>query len=181
MRASYLLGGASGALAACNGHDELCSRKYSEVTFVGTHNSAFDGFLPFHNQYVSVTEQLDLGVRFLQAQTQEDDGNIQLCHTYCWQLDAGPLVDYLTNVKTWMDDNTDDVVTLLLTNGDEMPVSQFDEAFASSGLKDLVFHPKGTVAKDDWPTLQQLIDDGTRLMVFMGTLPRRSGQQRGPV
>lgn len=168
MRFYNIITFATMALAACNGHDELCDLKYSEVTFIGAHNSAFDGNLPVHNQFVPVTRQLDLGVRFLQAQTQEKDGGIQMCHTHCWMLDVGPLSDYLVDVKSWMDDHPDDVVSLILTNIDRLPVSQFDDVFESTGLKDLVFHPSGTLAKNEWPSLQNLIDDGTRLVVFMG-------------
>jgi hypothetical protein len=51
----------------CNGHDKLCGRKYSDITMVGSHNSAFVGPLPQQNQFLSVTDQLNLGVRFLQA------------------------------------------------------------------------------------------------------------------
>lgn len=46
MRFYDLIAFANLALAACNGHDELCDLKYSEVTFIGAHNSAFDGNLP---------------------------------------------------------------------------------------------------------------------------------------
>lgn len=159
------------ALAACNGHDELCDLKYSEITFVGAHNSAFDGNLPVHNQFVSVSRQLDLGVRFLQAQTQQKGGDIQMCHTHCWLLDAGPLSEYLLDIKSWMDDHPEEVVSLILTNIDRIPVSQFDQVFGNTALKDFVFHPGGTLAKNEWPTLQNLIDDGTRLVVFMGKVP----------
>ncbi|KAG5656317.1 hypothetical protein KAF25_004593 [Fusarium avenaceum] len=153
--------------AACNGHDELCKRKYSDITFIGTHNSAFVGKLPVHNQYISVTEQLDLGVRFLQAQTQDKDGDIQMCHTHCWELDEGPLEDYLQEISDWMGKNPDEVVTLLLTNIDALPIEKFDDAFNSTGLKKFVFHPEKRLALDEWPTLQRLLDDGTRLVVFM--------------
>ncbi|KAF4982871.1 hypothetical protein FZEAL_1567 [Fusarium zealandicum] len=162
-----MLNFATAVLAACNGHDELCSRKYSDITFVGTHNSAFVGVLPVHNQYKSVQEQLDLGVRFLQAQTQDKDGAIQMCHTHCWELDNGPLEDYLKEVAAWMEKNTDEVVTLLLTNIDALSVDKFDEAFVVAGLNELVFVPDTKLALDEWPTLQQMIDDGTRLVVFM--------------
>ncbi|KAL2687262.1 hypothetical protein Neosp_004816 [[Neocosmospora] mangrovei] len=154
------------ALAACNGHDKLCDRKYSEITFIGTHNSAFVGETPVHNQYKSVTEQLDMGVRFLQAQTQDKDGEIQMCHTHCWELDEGPLEDYLQDISDWMSKHKDEVVTLLLTNIDGLSVEKFDDAFESTGLKDLVLHPK-KMTLDEWPTLQTLINDGTRLIVFM--------------
>lgn len=83
-------------------------------------------------------------------------------------LDVGPLSDYLIDIKSWMDDHPDEVVSLILTNIDRLPVSQFDDVFESTGLKDLVFHPSGTLAKNQWPSLRNLIDDGTRLVVFMG-------------
>lgn len=153
--------------AACNGHDELCKRRYSEITFIGAHNSAFVGKQPSQNQYISVAEQLDLGVRFLQAQTQEKNGDIQMCHTHCWLLDEGPIEDYLEDISSWMANNPDQVVTLLLTNHDALPIEKFDAAFNSTGLKEFVFRPEEKLAKDEWPTLQKLIDDGTRLLVLM--------------
>lgn len=154
-------------LTACNGHAELCGKKYSEVTFVGSHDSAFVGPTPIHNQYVSVTDQLRLGVRFLQAQTHSKYGAIEMCHTHCWELDSGSLAKYLQEIATWMNSNPNEVVTLLLTNGDAIPVQRFDAAFESTGLKNYAFHPNGRLSKDDWPTLQQLIDAETRLVVFM--------------
>lgn len=156
------------AAAACNGNDALCGKKYSDVTFVGSHNSAFVGITPAHNQYVSVTDQLNLGVRFLQAQTQNKDGQIQMCHTDCALLDSGPLSKYLDEINTWMEAHPREVVTLLLTNIDAMPVTQFGDTFKSTGLDKYVFKPGEKVAIDQWPTLQTLIDDGTRLVVFMG-------------
>ena len=108
------LGLATIVLAACNGQDALCSRAYSNVTFVGSHNSAFVGLLPSQNQLVSVEDQLGLGVRFLQAQTHDLDGTIEMCHTSCVELDAGTLTDYLKPIKTFMDANPNEVVTLLL-------------------------------------------------------------------
>ncbi|KAG8418052.1 hypothetical protein J3458_005490 [Metarhizium acridum] len=154
-------------LAACNGHNELCGKRYSEVTFVGSHNSAFVGDTPMHNQYVSVTDQLNLGVRFLQAQTHNKLGTIEMCHTYCWELDSGTLKKYLQEIADWMNSNPNEVVTLLLTNGDAIPVQRFDAVFRSTGLSQYVFHPKAVLSKDQWPTLQQLLDAKTRLVVFM--------------
>ncbi|KAJ6443285.1 PLC-like phosphodiesterase, TIM beta/alpha-barrel domain protein [Purpureocillium lavendulum] len=159
------------AAMACNGHEQLCGRRYSDVTLIGSHNSAFVGDSPAHNQYVSVTRQLDLGVRFLQAQTQDKGGVIELCHTYCWELDAGPLTTYLREIADWLAAHPDEVLTLLLTNIDAIAVDKFDAAFDSTGLKKYVFRPPATattpLARDQWPTLQELIGAGTRLIVFM--------------
>ena len=54
------------AQTLCNGYADLCSRQYSNITTIGTHDSAFVGELPQDNQDISVTAQLDAGIRFLQ-------------------------------------------------------------------------------------------------------------------
>lgn len=156
------------AHAACNGQDALCHRLYSNVTFVGAHDSAFFGPFITQNQNINVSEQLALGVRFLQAQTHNLDGHIQMCHTSCLELNAGPLSAFLAPVKAFLDGNPNEVVSLLLTNGDAIPVTDFASVFEAAGLADDVFAPNGTLALDQWPTLQTMIDNGTRLVVWMG-------------
>jgi hypothetical protein len=42
----------------CNGHAELCSRSYGNVTFVGTHNSYAVGGGVADNQGWNITQQL---------------------------------------------------------------------------------------------------------------------------
>lgn len=70
----------------CNGYAELCDRKWSEISQIGTHDSAFVGDLPAQNQNLDVTAQLDAGVRFLQAQTHYFLNTLTLCHTSCFLL-----------------------------------------------------------------------------------------------
>lgn len=181
-----VLGLAAGLVrgAGCNGQDALCDRAYSNVTFVGAHDSPFVGELLADNQLLSVNDQLGLGVRFLQAQAHDFLGHIRMCHTSCLERDAGTLADFLTPVKAFLDDDAHaaDVVTLLLTNGDAIPVSDFADVFAEVSLDQYAFAPptNGTLARDQWPTLQQMIDDGTRLVVWMGELTSaRSGYSSG--
>lgn len=119
---------------ACNGHAELCDRKYSNITMIGTHDSAFVGVLPTDNQLESVSTQLDAGIRFLQAQTHwssSADTTIELCHTTCLEKDAGGLLAYLNTVKTWLDTNPDEVVTFLVTNQDAIPVASTSDQMPS--------------------------------------------------
>jgi hypothetical protein len=97
---------------ACNGNVALCTRLWSDVTQIGTHNSAFVGKVPTANQDFTVTQQLDSGIRFLQAQSHFEDGALRMCHTNCVLFDAGPATDYLSTIKTWMDSNPNEVVRI---------------------------------------------------------------------
>jgi hypothetical protein len=167
---SFLFAG-SLAAQACNGNAALCSRKYSNVTQIGTHDSAFVGILPTDNQYDSLTSQLNAGIRFLQGQTHIKNSALEMCHTSCTEKDGGTLVSYLTTITTWMASNPNEVVTLLLTNGDGAAVSLFGAAMVSSGLSAYAYTPPSQLAMADWPTLQELIGNGTRLVMFLGTFP----------
>ncbi|KAI1273747.1 PLC-like phosphodiesterase [Xylaria sp. FL0933] len=169
MRATTLpvLALAAGAAADCNGNAAYCDKPYSQITFVGSHNSGFVGYGPSDNQITSVSDQLDEGIRFLTTQTHDKDGTIENCHTSCDLLDAGSLQDYLGTVKTWVDGHPNDVVTLLITNGDAIDITKFDDAFKAVGLDSYAYTPSGTLAFDDWPTLGDLISSGNRVIVFM--------------
>jgi hypothetical protein len=165
----YLIGPCNVSAAACNGNAALCSRQYSNVTQIGAHDSAFVGDLPTDNQDLDVTGQLNAGIRFLSAQTHSFLNDIYLCHTSCWEEDSGLLVDYLTSIKTWLDSNPNEVVTLLLTNGDSIDVSSFGAAYNNAGLTTYAYTPPNQLALGDWPTLQDLISANTRLITFMGS------------
>ncbi|KAI0911260.1 PLC-like phosphodiesterase [Ustulina deusta] len=158
---------AASAAADCNGNAAYCDKSYSQVTFAGSHNSAFVGIGPSDNQVSSVSAQLNEGIRFLTTQTHDKDGTIEMCHTSCDLLDAGPLQNYLGTVKTWVDGHPNDVVTLLITNGDAIDITKFDDAFKAVGLDSYTFTPSSTLGLDDWPTMGDLISSGNRVVVFM--------------
>ncbi|TFK58453.1 hypothetical protein BDN72DRAFT_726645, partial [Pluteus cervinus] len=87
----------------CNGHAELCNRSYGNITFLGVHDS-FAWSTDVLAQ-VDLPTQLALGARLLQGQTHMNGDAIHLCHTNCILFDGGPLVDYLSQVKTFLDAN----------------------------------------------------------------------------
>ncbi|KAJ5934145.1 hypothetical protein N7466_003692 [Penicillium verhagenii] len=162
---------AANAATTCNGRTEYCTRPYSNITFIGSHDSAFVGSLPQQNQNINITAQLDMGIRYLQAQTHKsllDDSVLELCHTSCLLEDAGSLEAYLATIKGWLDDNPNEVVTVLLTNGDSLDISIFGSTFVSAGIDTYAFVPSSEpLAYADWPTLGDLIDSGKRLVAFL--------------
>ncbi|QIX01393.1 hypothetical protein AMS68_006910 [Peltaster fructicola] len=156
----------------CNGNVDFCDRKYSNVSLIGAHDSAFVG--PTSdlrvNQELNVTAQLNAGIRFLQAQVHFFNNELSMCHTSCAELYAGTLNDYLTSVKTWLDGNPNDVVSLLLVNGDNNNATQFASVFEAVGLGDTAFVPAttpNTLPINDWPTYEDMIFDDTRIVIYL--------------
>ena len=165
---------------ACNNSPDLCAQAYNAVTFMGAHNSAFlrtgeqaeqsiVGGLG-GNQFFDAVAALDAGLRLLQAQVHVEDGQLVLCHTSCEISDAGPLSTWLGTVNDWMDQNANDVVTVMLVNSDDAAVSQFGAAFEASGVSKYAFTPRSTEATGDWPTLSEMITEGTRLVAFVASV-----------
>ncbi|GBE77665.1 Uncharacterized secreted [Sparassis crispa] len=155
----------------CNGHAELCGRSFGNVTFVGAHDSyAVSASSLAANQDYNATQQLDDGIRMLQMQAHNSSGTIELCHTSCLLFDGGTLKSYLTSVKTWMDSNPDNVVSLLIVNSDNIPPSDYDTVFQSVGLASMAYAPpSASLPASGWPTLETLINSGKPLVVFLTT------------
>lgn len=171
---------------ACNNSPSLCSRAYNNITHLGAHNSPFlrnqeTSFSSSGNHYYNSTVQLEAGVRLLTAQvhkTNESGSDAwHLCHSSCDLLDAGSLENWLSEIKTWMDANTNDVVTLLLVNSDNASPADLGSQFSASGIDTLAYAPASTtVLPQTWPTLDNLISNNTRLMTFVASLSQPSSQ-----
>ncbi|KAK7044569.1 PLC-like phosphodiesterase [Favolaschia claudopus] len=179
-----LLSAATVALAAtipvrradvCNGDARLCGRSYGNVTFAGSHDRklALTHLLVLaRDQEVDITKQLDLGIRLLQAQSHVKDGQLHFCHTSCALFDGGLVVDYLKTVKTFLDANPNEVLTLIFTNPEnQSPSKVWKPLFDEAGISDLAFVPPSIPVKQaDWPTLGDMIDSGKRVVVFLDAL-----------
>ncbi|KAI3401259.1 hypothetical protein diail_11965 [Diaporthe ilicicola] len=165
----------STSTVACNNSPDLCSRQYSNVTHMGAHDAAFlrdsstDNSVA-GNQYYNATKALNAGIRLLSLQVHNSNGTLELCHTTCSLLDAGTLEAFLVKIKTWMDDNPNEVVTLLIVNSDDEDVASFGEVFESSNISTYGYTPTTASASNTWPTLQTMIDDNTRLVTFLATI-----------
>ncbi|KAF9003878.1 PLC-like phosphodiesterase [Cyathus striatus] len=158
--------------SVCNGHAELCSRQYSNITVIGAHDSfAFskDPLALARDQQVDIPTQLGLGVRLLQAQSHLNNGVIHFCHTSCALFDGGTVQDYLSTVKTFLDANPNEVLTFIFTNPEGLSVSDvWKPAFDNSGITPLAYVPPTVPMKQsDWPTLGDMIDSGKRVVVFL--------------
>ncbi|KAH6972591.1 PLC-like phosphodiesterase [Ilyonectria destructans] len=155
----------------CNEYIELCKRKYSNITMVGAHNSPFAR--PGNagsNQELPVRTQLDDGIRFIQAQIRWPTNGLvpHFCHTSCDLLDAGPITEWLTEVRKWVDEHPYDVVTILLGNGNRSHADLYVPYIQQTGILKYAYHaPYLPMTLDDWPTLGEMITIGKRVVMFL--------------
>lgn len=163
----------------CNGYQGLCNRKYSNVTYIGAHDSYAVGnqFSDLGaNQLTNVSSQLSDGIRLLQIQghksnqgaTSDNPSGISLCHTSCAIMNGGTLESYLSDVASFLKKNTNEVVTIIIANVDNIGASSWSKGFQRAGLDDMAYKPsQSKLGKDDWPTLQEMISKDQRLVVFI--------------
>lgn len=123
------------------------------------------------SRLVNITLQLEAGVRLLTAQAHDNNGALHLCHTSCSLLDAGPVSAWLTEIKSWMDKNPNDVVTILIVNSDGATASTLHQEFVAADITKYTYTPPQTTAAiQTWPTLQSLIANNTRLITFVADI-----------
>ena len=158
----------------CNGNTAYCSRLYSNITFIGAHDSGNDDGTPgVDNQDMNINAQLDAGIRFVEIQVHDLLGQLRICHTSCFLDLEASLVDYLGSIKTWLDGHPNEVVTVLLAldlsadDSKHISVDQLEDPIMNSGLKHYAYNPPSSITKSTWPTLGTLIDDGNRVVIFL--------------
>jgi len=150
------------AYSQCNGSLFLCGQQYNEVAYLTTHNaynSGEDGFM-LPNQNFNITAQLNAGVRGLMIEVYDDSGTPTVYHGFSF-MGSAPLLDYLNNIKIFLDANPAEVVTIIL--------ECYTTANAIAGninLAGLTSYLYTHTPGSNWPTLQNMIDTDQRLVVF---------------
>lgn len=153
-------GNTAAPATACNGHVALCDRRLTELTLPGTHNSmsnADAGWL-IPNQQHGLTRQLEDGVRALMLDTHYWQGEPFLCHADC-ALGSQPLAEGLGELLAFLDDHPREVVVVIFE--DYISPEDTVAVVESIGLdRHVLTPPEGA-----WPTLQELIEADTRLLL----------------
>jgi len=159
--------GDAGEVARCNGHPELCDRRYDEVAVVMTHNamsSEEDGFVS-PNQNRRLWRQLEDGVRgFMLDVHVGRDGSVLLCHGLC-ALGQRPLADGLRDLRIFLGGPPAGGVSRWCGwNAAEVQVA---EGLAAGGRDRYVYPPAGSPGPSvAWPTLREMIAGNERVVVF---------------
>ena len=146
--------------AQCNGSINLCDKKYNEVSYLTTHNafnSDQDGLL-FPNQTYNIESQLNDGVRGVMIDVYNHFGIPTTYHSI-FALGTIPLSDILNDIKTFLDNNPNEIVTIILEC--YVTANEIENVINQSGLSNYLYSHNST-----WPKLQDMINNNNRLVIF---------------
>lgn len=150
------------AFSQCNGSINICDKKYNEVAYLTTHNAYntdSEGF-SFPNQHLGVSDQLIQGVRAFMFDVYDLLGTPTQYHGSLI-LGSQPLSSDLNEIKSFLDVNANEIVTLILECN--VSADQIESELINTGLMPYVYsHLNGAA----WPTLQEMINFNKRLVVF---------------
>jgi hypothetical protein len=148
--------------AQCNGFTELCTKRYNEVAYLTTHNAfnAEEDNFQLPNHTYGLTRQLEDGVRGLMIDVYDEGGVATVYHSFSF-LGTATLESNLTEIKDFLDANPTEIVTIIFECYADFVL--VETAFINTGMLDYTLEQD---LNDDWPTLQQMIDDNKRLVVL---------------
>lgn len=161
------------AFSQCNGFPELCDKRYDEVSYLTTHNAfnaGNEGFT-FPNHNFGLTDQMNYGVRGLMLDVYDDGGVATVYHSTNI-LGSQPLSSNLAEIKNFLDANPTDIVTIIFEC--YIDANMMEQSFTDAGL--LSYLHTQTLG-DPWPTLQNMIDAGGRLVVLSDEDDAGPGQE----
>ncbi|MDP6869928.1 MAG: hypothetical protein QGI21_04070 [Candidatus Poseidoniaceae archaeon] len=161
----------------CNGLVILCHRTYDQVTFPETHNSFSTHedniYYPASNHKTGFQAQWNAGMRAFMLDTHYltntdlDSSSVRFCHgdssrgiSPCTYGAVDPW-NWLGNLKSEMESEERDIVTLLVEN--HVEPTHLKDLFDDVGLTDWMYIHQ---MNEDWPTLIELINVDKRLVVF---------------
>ena len=156
--------------AQCNGSIDLCSKQYNEVAYLTTHNafnSDEDGLL-FPNQSNNIASQLNDGVRGLMIDVYDHFGTPTAYHSV-FALGTIPLSDIFNDIKTFLDNNPNEIVTIILEC--YVTANDIEDEINQSGLSNYLYTHNSV-----WPTLQNMISNNNRLVIFTDVNDASSSQ-----
>ena len=147
----------------CNGHNALCGKKYNEVAYLGAHNAFnYKGPFAFPNQNISITKQLQMGVRCFMIDIYLEGDKI-LVHHGVKALGYQTGEQVFGEVLNFMIDNPNEIVTLILQN-QEVSTPKIALLYEDLGLDVFGYTHNETAG---WPYLTDMIAQNKRLVTFV--------------
>ena len=155
----------------CNGVDTICDLPVTDVMFAGLHNgmsTVQDDFIIAANHQFRLESALTAGFRAINVDVGNCAGELVLVHTKCSLGTRDPFTVF-DHINRFLDENPREVLLMpLQINNDVDQTVDLYELYkilqSVSGFTDRMYiHERDTA----WPTMRQLIDNDTRIIMFI--------------
>lgn len=146
-----------------NAQENNLNKKYNNVVFLTTHNAynyGLDGAFNLPNQTYPVSQQLEDGVRGFMLDVYLLDNIPQLYHSISL-LGTEPLSLVLNDMHDFLVANPNEIISIIFES--YVSADVIATALSDANLNQFL-HAQST--ENPWPTLQQMIDDSQRLVIF---------------
>ncbi|GAB2279653.1 hypothetical protein Dimus_014297 [Dionaea muscipula] len=152
---------------------------FNKYSWLVTHNAFSNVNAPplagieritFYNQEDSVANQLRNGVRGLMLDMYDFEGDIWLCHSFggqCYNFTAfEPAISTLREVEAFMSQYPSEIITIIIEDYVHTPKG-LSTLFTNADLTKY-WYPVSKMPKmgEDWPTVNDMIQENHRLLVF---------------
>lgn len=146
----------------CNGSLQNCGKTYDQVAYLTTHNAynAFEEGHYWENQTHGVSQQLNDGVRAFMFDLYMLNDTVVQYHGISG-LGYRPFSDDLSKIKLFLDNNPNEVLTIILES--YVTATDVENEMLNAGLTSYL-HTHDPSSQ--WWTLQQMIDSNQRLIIF---------------
>jgi hypothetical protein len=137
------------------------NRRFDQVSFLYTHNSYnVKGQHRLPNQTLSVAQQLELGVRGFMLDVYWKKDHAVLYHG-SKILGNRPLLEDLNAIRSFLETHPDEILSIIFESNITPEQMQFEVQKA-----DLLPYLHAQDPNLDWPTLNEMITSGRRLVIF---------------
>jgi len=155
----------------CNGYSILCTRSFDDVVYPATHNSHANPESGFNNiaenQLANISTQLERGIRYINMDVYDYNGEVWVCHGDwdiplihpCVQSGGEKAQNQLEEIADFLEYNPYEVVTLAFEN--YVDATTMYGEFNNSDLSPYLFSKQ-----ELWPTLGEMVFANTRLVVM---------------
>ncbi len=157
----------------CNGLESNCALRVDEMLFATLHNANHSTKnSPFANHQAPLEQALEVGYRGLWLDVCKCLGNLRFCHSLCTVGRRYPTTVF-TNIVSFLERNPTELIVLnfQMSKNNPLPSEVWDAMSAIDGMAERTYVHDG----GQWPTMGELISNGTQIIAFHHNGPRCPG------
>lgn len=171
---SYIFNQCADQSNCCNGLENTCDLKVTEILYAGLHNAQStvqDGFFITPNHQYNLLSALDYGYRVINLDIGRCDGDLSLVHGLC-KLGTTDPSDTFRGIMQWLTKNPREVVLIPIqidaeAGGEDEPAIQLAQIYNMlnriDGFTSRMYRKE---SGSEWPTLREMIEADQRILIF---------------